>query len=247
MPPKAILLVDNCTAHEELKSDDGNIIIVALPPNVTAVLQPMDQSPIKVTKMKYRKLLLHYVVTKENAPIEKTLKEHTIRDAIVMLKDAWEDIPDRLLQRAWSKIRDWDKDHYTEEDLEPLSTLQTQPDYYGQIASEVETLLNQMAPRNDAPRNDVTMQEIEEWNIDAMGNAELEDVESSDSEEEATAEAKISHLEAIDNANNLIKWCSQNEECGLKHTFNLMNIRSDIVTLHVNKDMKQKTITEYFK
>lgn len=114
MPPKAILLVDNCTAHENLKTDDGNIIILALPPNVTSVLQPMDQSPIKVTKMKYRKLLLESVVAKENTPIEKSLKEHTIRDAIVMLKDAWEDIPNILLQRAWSKIQDYDKDDYTD-------------------------------------------------------------------------------------------------------------------------------------
>ncbi|XP_053964250.1 jerky protein homolog-like [Anastrepha ludens] len=53
LPPKAILLIDNCSAHapiEKLQSDDGNIIAFFFPPNVTATLQPMDQNPIKGLK-----------------------------------------------------------------------------------------------------------------------------------------------------------------------------------------------------
>lgn len=98
--------MDNCTAHEELKSNDGNIIVYPLPPNVTSVLQPMDQSPIKITKTKYRHLLLSSVVANEDKSIEQSLKEHTVRDAIVMLKDAWADVPFGLLQNAWSKLND---------------------------------------------------------------------------------------------------------------------------------------------
>lgn len=242
MPPKAILLVDNCTAHENLKTDDGNIIIVALPPNVTSVLQPMDQSPIRSTKMEYRKLLLQSVVAKENVPVEQSLKEHTIRDAIVLLKDAWEKIPTGLLQRAWSKIQDWDKDDYTDEDLVPLSTLTTPSDHYEQVTGDVQSLLTQIANGNE-----VTVQEIEEWNVDSMDSAELDDADGSDSEEEEVEVVKISHAEAIDNANKLIEWCTQNEKFGLKHTFNLMSLRSDIVAAHTTKDTKQTTLTKYFK
>lgn len=207
-----------------------------MPPNVTSVLQPMDQSPIKVTKMKYRKLLLDSVIAKEHTPIEMSLKEHTIRDAIVMLKDAWADIPANLVEKSWSKIRDWDKNDYTNEDLVPLS------DYYRQTAAEVQTILNQIAPSNV-----MTMAEIEDWNIDQTDNVELDDVETSDSEGEATAIVKVSHPEAIDNVNKLLAWCAQNESFGIKHTFNLMSLRSDIVTAHTTQKTKQKTVTDYFK
>lgn len=242
MPAKAILLVDNCTAHENLKTEDGNIIIVALPPNVTSVLQPMDQSPIKVTKMNYRKSLLQNVIAKENTPIEKALKEHELSDAIVLLKDAWEKIPTSLLRKAWSKIQDWDKDEYTDEDLVPLSELNTPTDYYAQVTAEVQTLLNKIAPANE-----ITVKEVEEWNIDKANEGELDQNETSDSEGEATNVAKVSHSEAIDHVNQLIKWCAQNEELGIKHTFNLMSLRSDIVTAHTTKDTKQTNVTDYFK
>lgn len=246
LPPKAILIVDNCTAHEELKSDDGNIIIFPLPPNVTSVLQPMDQSPIKVVKTKYRQLFLSSVVAKENTPIEQSLKDHSIRDAIVMLKEAWEDIPFTLLQNAWSKIRDWDKDDYTDEDLVPLSTFRTPTDYYENVLDEVATLLNQIGPTAELPTT-----EIEQWNDDITDGHESNENEISDSDSESEGEAaavvKIKHADAIDSVNKLIEWCSQNEEVGSKHTSNLLSIRSDILKLHTTKAIKQKPLTDYFK
>lgn len=245
LPPKAILIVDNCSAHEELKSDDGNIIIFPLPPNVTSVLQPMDQSPIKVVKTKYRHLLLSSVVAKENTPIEQSLKEHSIRDAIVMLKDAWADIPFGLLQNAWSKIRNWDADDYTDEDLVPLSTIQTQAAYYENVLGEVRTLLNRIAPTDE-----IATAEIEEWNNDSTEDLEPKDVESdsdSDCEGEAVAVVKVPHTDAIDYVNKLIEWCSQNEDVGLKHTSDLLSLRSDITNVHTTKTVKQTTVKDYFK
>ena len=43
---KAVLVLDNCPADpdaEYLVSDDGKIIALYLPPNVTSLIQPMDQ------------------------------------------------------------------------------------------------------------------------------------------------------------------------------------------------------------
>lgn len=91
------------------------------------------------------------------------------------------------------------------------------------------------------------MSEIEDWNIDKTDNTELDDDESSGSENEAATEVKISHSEAIDNFNNLIKWCAQNEHFGIKHTFILMSLRSNIVTAHTTKETKLTTATKYFK
>lgn len=243
LPPKALLIVDNCTAHEELKSDDGNIVVYPLPPNLTSVLQPMDQSPIKVTKTKYRHLLLSTVVANEAKPIEQSLKEHSIRDAIVMLKDAWADIPFSLLQNAWSKIRDWDKDDYTDEDSLSLSSFRTPNDYYDILLNDVQTLLNEIAPSCE-----ISINEIEEWNDDTNKNLEPEDDEiDSDSEGEAAAMVKIRHTDVINDVNELIEWCTQNEDVGSKHTANLLSLRDDIVTTYKKKTTKQKPIADFFK
>lgn len=243
MPPKAILIVDKCTAHEELKSDDGNIIVFPLPPNVTSVLQPMDQSPIKVVKTKYCNKFLAFIVAKEDTPIEKSLKEHTIRDAIEMLKDAWANIPFTLLQNAWSKIHDWDKDDYTDEDLLPLSIFQISTDYYQNLLDEMQTFLNQIAPTSE-----ISAAEIEEWNDDVIDESlEFDDVHDSNSESDGEAAALVSHTNALDDVNELIEWCTQNEEIGSKHTANLLSLRSDIVTTLTTTKTKQKSITDFFK
>ncbi len=49
--PKAVLLLDNCSAHpneDELVSSDGKIRAKFLPPNVTSLIQPMDQGVLRV-------------------------------------------------------------------------------------------------------------------------------------------------------------------------------------------------------
>ena len=92
MPPKALLLIDNCSAHapiDKLQSEDGNIIAYFLPPNVTAAVQPMDQNPILLTKLFYRKMLLYQLIG-DGGDIDKLLKRHLIPNAIILLKQAWD-------------------------------------------------------------------------------------------------------------------------------------------------------------
>ncbi|XP_039969014.1 jerky protein homolog-like [Bactrocera tryoni] len=94
LPPRALLLIDNCTAHkptDKLQSDDRNIAAMLLPPNVTAVFQPMDQNPIRLVKLEYRAKLLWNIVAQENIPVENILKGHSIRDTILLLKLAWDE------------------------------------------------------------------------------------------------------------------------------------------------------------
>ena len=53
LQPKALLLFDNCVAHpekDEMVSDDGLIVAKFLPPNVTSLIQPMDQCVLEAMK-----------------------------------------------------------------------------------------------------------------------------------------------------------------------------------------------------
>ena len=55
-------MLDNAPCHPDiavLNSIDGNFIVKYLPPNVTALIQPMDQGVIEKVKHLYRKEMLH--------------------------------------------------------------------------------------------------------------------------------------------------------------------------------------------
>ena len=59
--PKVLLIMANCSAHpgeEELNTDDGSAKSQFLTPNVTSLIQPMDQGVLKCMKRIYRKSLL---------------------------------------------------------------------------------------------------------------------------------------------------------------------------------------------
>ena len=63
---KAILFLDNCSAHpseDELVSADGKITAKFLPPNVTALVQPMDQGVLESIKRVYRKSILKDLIS----------------------------------------------------------------------------------------------------------------------------------------------------------------------------------------
>lgn len=67
--PKALLLMDNCSAHhcrDKLVSEDGLIEAIFLPPNVTSIAQPLDQGVIQNIKLLYRRKLELYTLTSGN-------------------------------------------------------------------------------------------------------------------------------------------------------------------------------------
>ena len=67
--PKAILLLDNCSAHPQeadLVSEDGQIFAHFLPANVTSLIQPMDQGVLQALKMKYKKKLIRRPIIEDD-------------------------------------------------------------------------------------------------------------------------------------------------------------------------------------
>ena len=83
---KILLLVDNCAAHP-IVPNLKFIRLVFLPPNTTAVLQPMDQGVIRSLKANYRKLLVFRIIDDSEQNIETII---TVFDAILMVAKAWD-------------------------------------------------------------------------------------------------------------------------------------------------------------
>ncbi|XP_054725487.1 jerky protein homolog-like [Anastrepha obliqua] len=84
LPVKALLLIDNAPSHPselELKTEDGNIVAMFFPPNLTPLIQPMDQNAIKITKLYYRNSLLAMVTAKKSDLVDY-MKAVTLRDCV---------------------------------------------------------------------------------------------------------------------------------------------------------------------
>ncbi|XP_054734703.1 jerky protein homolog-like [Anastrepha obliqua] len=103
---KAVLVLDNAPSHpvEDLKIDDGNIFCYFLPPNSTAVLQPMDQSVIETLKRRYRKKFIQDLVSQENIDLADYWKNYNIKNAIDNVADSWSELSSTTLEKCWNKL-----------------------------------------------------------------------------------------------------------------------------------------------
>lgn len=83
LPLKALLIIDNCRAHPSIKVDDINTIF--LPPNVTSLIQPLDQGILEAMKRRYKIRLVSSILDEQeqnNTPVEVRLKKITIKDVV---------------------------------------------------------------------------------------------------------------------------------------------------------------------
>lgn len=79
---KVLLLLDNCRAHPPSSElTKGNIFTLFLPPNVTSLIQPMDQGIIQNFKANYKSNFLRQLVLHEEG-LQDFLSNFTIKDAI---------------------------------------------------------------------------------------------------------------------------------------------------------------------
>ncbi|XP_050293901.1 jerky protein homolog-like [Anthonomus grandis grandis] len=146
LPVKAMLLLDNAASHppaEQLRSDDGSIFTVYMPPNVTPLIQPMDQNAIRLTKLFYRKNLLSQIIG-TNQDIGDALKHISLKDAILNLALAWRNLRPKVIEKCWHNLLSPLADEVDdEEDNIPLSVLRSRirNEDIDTVRSEIITLL----------------------------------------------------------------------------------------------------------
>lgn len=103
---KAVLLLDFPPAHpqeESLSSDDGRITVKYLPPNVTSLIQPMNQGVLAMVKRYYRAGLLQKYMDEGTDP-KMFWKNLTVLDAIYEVSRAWNMVKSSTIARAWKKL-----------------------------------------------------------------------------------------------------------------------------------------------
>ncbi|KAE9546906.1 hypothetical protein FO519_009882 [Halicephalobus sp. NKZ332] len=95
---KILLFLDNCTAHPNIKLQ--NIKLEFLPPNTTAISQPMDQGIIQNLKIHYRKYLLRSRVSAIDTNTECSIN---LLDSVFLLQRAWKEVTSMTISNCFRK------------------------------------------------------------------------------------------------------------------------------------------------
>ena len=88
---KILLFMDNAPCHPESLSERySNIKVVLLPKNTNSRFQPLDAGIIRNLKLKYRKKLLKFVISRinDNAKATDIIQEVDVLKAISWIKSA---------------------------------------------------------------------------------------------------------------------------------------------------------------
>ena len=101
-------------AHTHLKTFltlFPNIMVLMLPPNTTALIQPMDMGIIYSVKARAKKLyytqMINYDLTAyTDDPVTEFMKSYTLLDAIYHLDEAWKSIKPELIQKCYENLID---------------------------------------------------------------------------------------------------------------------------------------------
>lgn len=105
LPPRALLLIDNAPSHpSDMRLVCGGIKAIFLPPNVTSVLQPMDQGVLQNLKLGYRKKLLRFIIENDENSVVENLKKITIKDVIFWTAESWQNTTVNLIRKSWKNL-----------------------------------------------------------------------------------------------------------------------------------------------
>ena len=102
------LFIDNAPCHPpDLKGKFSNINVCFLPKNTTSRLQPLDAGIIQNFKVKYRKLLLKFVISRVNdkKTASEIVKEVDVLKAVRWVKEleAWNQVDEETIRKCFRK------------------------------------------------------------------------------------------------------------------------------------------------
>lgn len=245
LPRKALMLMDNCPAHpdtEEMVS--GEIKTMFLPPNVTPLLQPMDQGVLENLKRNYKRRRLKLLIKEidEGNEVLHTLKAITMKDVVYMTAESWEEVKSSTLERSWRKLYSVDVQEAATSENENaddsiVSLVQRIPSDKAITTDDVEEWINA------DEQYEVTDDMIVETVNDEAQNAE--EVSDEDEPMEQT-ENKISHAEGFKAIQSAIDYLEQQAETTSTDLLLLRRLRETAAKKRASS-VKQKTLMNFFK
>lgn len=239
LPRKAVLLLDNAPSHPDAKElcSDG-IKTIFLPPNVTSLIQPLDQGILEAMKRIYRRKLLQMLISKldEGMTVKDALKQVTLKDVSYWIASAWDEVKITTVQKSWKNLFGIDGPYKKVPEPENMSELV-------ELANElpVDDQINSEDIR-DWCNQDVQMEITDEEIIDMVTGAK--DSEGDDNMDEITP--KISYTDGLKSIDAALAFIEQQEEC-TPHDILFLQRWRNIASSKRGKRLSQKTIKDFFK
>lgn len=245
LPIKALLVLDNAPGHpneQELKSSDGNIQAIFLPPNCTPLLQPMDQNVIQKIKSLYKNKLLIHIIS-EDGDVTQSLKGLNLKDVVFSLAHAWNSVSPNLIQSSWKKLWPTMNDVSETEETNEWDTEDNVP-----IADWVQNLSEKGLETSEENLNSwfEGIEETEEIMTDEEIVREAVQEESSLEILEPPTAVRVKPDDALICFNTCITWAEENG-ISAKDIIILRNMREKVFKQGLQVAQKQTSIKDYFK
>lgn len=256
---KVCLVLDNCRAHppvDQLVS--GNIFTVYLPPNVTSVIQPMDQGVIQNMKMHYRKDFMRKLLNTDDMIVEFQ-KKFNIKDAVYCVSQAWQSVKKCTLIRSWRKLWPFVNTLENEADFDFIGFSDASQDALRDSCQKLRAEISKMVKESDKLK-ELNEEELNEWievdknlpvthGLDTQEIIDLvmgktPEVESSDEEEEP--QVKVTWAEAMTALSTVINFAQSQPFVTPQEVLFLMCFQ-DKSQEERRKSIKQADIRQMFK
>lgn len=252
LPIKAVLLIDNAPSHppiEELAK--GNITVKFLPPNVTSLIQPMDQGVLEKIKKVYKKQMLSELVEDEGVHgVMAVLKSFNVKTVVYMIAEAWNQVERATLIKSWKKlwpgVCDLPENKMEEEEEENASVEQTDDflDIFKNIDGcsdvDAENISDWLEMDNDGGYKTITDEEI-------IASCSSTTVNENDSDSDSVDEPAtvMSHSEAVASVDQLINYFESQHETSPNELLMLKRMRDRTARKRSSK-LKQQKLTTFF-
>ena len=96
-----LLTLDNATCHNVRSL--SNVKLQFIPPNTSALIQPLDMGIIKVVKDLYKQKLSSFIISQLESDLKINLKEIKLIDAIIWLYHSWLELEKTTVINCWRK------------------------------------------------------------------------------------------------------------------------------------------------
>lgn len=259
---KILMIIDNCTAHPVITNLKA-IQLEFLPPNVTSVLQPLDQGVIQCFKSNYRKMLVRRMIA---AMENENLYEIDVLGAMHLAKSAWNDVSKETIANCFRHAGFKTKEEFQKESKvtsaevpevrPPSASLSSNaPPPQTNDNEEMTSLLNEKFPDglsfDEFVAVDKDMQCCEEFlNEDELiaritGREEVGNIDSDDDEsEEIIAPERPNGKEAF-NAINVLRRYFEGEKNAEDFLLNITAMES-LIAKNSQTNLKQLSIVDFF-
>lgn len=238
-----LLFIDNCPAHPKI-DNLRSLKLMFFPPNVTSVLQPMDQGIINSVKVHYRKMLISEKIKCVDKKVDFVVN---IKHAIEWINKAWFHITESCIQKCFAKsgfkvnesldseISSVDSDNDSDDDI-PLAQLRTV------FESPVSDMLFDDFVHID---DDLVTREVL---TDDMICDQLKTENTSDDEDDDThtlPDEIVTETEAQQCIDKLKCFVQRQSDSDTK-LFNSLNILEEYISKVGRKKQKQSKMTDFF-